>query len=139
MYKRQVHISDKFQSGGPNDIRSFQSMGLGPKDHMNSIGGDAFVSYGVSVFSRLPIEKWSASNFRLHGFIDGGNLIDHNGQALTDCLAALSRQHSTSAGVGIILRHPMARFELNFSVPLTMHSGDDVRKGLQFGVGLSFL
>ncbi|CCD25847.2 SAM complex subunit SAM50 NDAI_0G00710 [Naumovozyma dairenensis CBS 421] len=134
-----LHISDKFQNGGPNDIRSFQTMGLGPKDIFNSIGGDAFVSYGISIFSKLPIKDWSKSNFRLHWFLNGGKLINHNGMSINNCFTDLSRQHSISTGVGILLRHPMARFELNFSVPLTIHQGDDVRKGFQFGVGLSFL
>ncbi|SCV05376.1 LANO_0H06128g1_1 [Lachancea nothofagi CBS 11611] len=136
---QSIHVSDKFQSGGSNDVRSFQLMGLGPKDLHDSIGGDAFVSYGISVFSRLPINRWSDSNFRLHAFFNGGRLINSNGRPADSLMRALSREHSTSTGVGIVFGHPIARFELNFTIPLSAHTSDSVRKGLQYGIGLSFL
>ncbi|CAI4987574.1 CGH_1_HP_G0064670.mRNA.1.CDS.1 [Saccharomyces cerevisiae] len=52
-----VHICDKFQSGGPRDIRGFQTFGLGPRDLYDAVGGDAFVSYGLSVFFSIALEK----------------------------------------------------------------------------------
>ncbi|CAI4050249.1 hypothetical protein SKDZ_14G2940 [Saccharomyces kudriavzevii ZP591] len=134
-----IHICDKFQSGGPNDIRSFQTFGLGPRDLYDTIGGDAFVSYGVSVFSRLPWEKVKKSNFRLHWFFNGGKLINHDNMSLSNCMGRLSKEHSTSTGLGLVLRHPMARFELNFSLPIAAHENDLMRKGFQFGLGLVFL
>lgn len=137
--KKAVNTFDKFHNGGANDIRSFQIMGLGPKDLFDSIGGDAFVAYGVSFFSRLPIKKWSHSNFRLHWFLNGGKLINHNNASLTTVAKQLASQHSTSIGFGILLRHQVARFELNFTLPLTVHSGDAMRKGFQYGIGISFL
>ncbi|QLG72478.1 hypothetical protein HG535_0D01860 [Zygotorulaspora mrakii] len=130
---------DKFQNGGANDIRSFTVKGLGPKDLFDSIGGDAFVAYGVSLFSRLPIKRWAHSNFRLHWFLNGGKLINHNNASLYTLINELSSQHSLSTGVGIVLRHPVARFELNFTLPLACHTGDAVRKGFQYGIGISFL
>ncbi|QLL30397.1 hypothetical protein HG536_0A02140 [Torulaspora globosa] len=137
--KKTVNTYDKFHNGGANDIRSFQIMGLGPKDLYDSIGGDAFISYGVSLFSRLPIKKWSHSNFRLHWFFNGGKLINHNNAPLKSVVTQLANQHSTSVGFGILLRHQVARFELNFTLPLTVHSGDAMRKGFQYGIGVSFL
>lgn len=134
-----INICDKFQSGGANDIRSFQVMGLGPKDLYDSIGGDAFVAYGLSIFCRLPVKKWSHSNFRLHWFLNGGKLINHNNGSIFNLANQLSSQHSASAGFGIVLRHPVARFELNFTLPLVCHSGDAIRKGFQYGIGVSFL
>ena len=44
-----------------------------------------------------------------------------------------------AAGFGIVYAHPVARFELNFGLPLIMRRGEEGRKGLQFGVGLNFL
>ncbi|AQZ10358.1 SAM50 (YNL026W) [Zygosaccharomyces parabailii] len=134
-----LNICDKFQNGGANDVRSFQVMGLGPKDLYDSIGGDAFVSYGLSIFTRLPFKKIAHSNFRLHWFFNGGKLINHNNTSLQDVIKDLSKQHSTSIGFGLVLRHPVARFELNFTLPVTCHSGDSVRKGFQYGIGISFL
>ncbi|KAI9756927.1 MAG: hypothetical protein M1815_002493 [Lichina confinis] len=46
---------------------------------------------------------------------------------------------STAAGVGLVYAHPVARFELNFSLPLAVRRGEQGRKGLSFGVGMSFL
>jgi outer membrane protein insertion porin family len=46
---------------------------------------------------------------------------------------------SLAAGVGIVYAHPVARFELNFSLPLVLRRGEEGRKGLQFGVGINFL
>ncbi|CAG62621.1 uncharacterized protein GVI51_M06809 [Nakaseomyces glabratus] len=137
--KKTLHINDKFMSGGPNDIRSFQSFGVGPKDLQDAIGGDTFLSYGVSIFSKLPIKKFEDSHFRLHWFFNGGKLINHQNKPVIDTLHDLSRQHSTSVGCGIVLRHPVARFELNFSLPLTVSTEDSLRKGFQFGLGMSFL
>lgn len=136
---RSLNICDKFQNGGGNDVRSFQYMGLGPKDIYDSIGGDAFLSYGVSIFTRLPFRKISHSNFRLHWFFNGGKLVNHNNLNLQDVAKALSTQHSTSVGFGLVLKHPVARFELNFALPVTCHTGDSIRKGFQYGIGLSFL
>jgi outer membrane protein insertion porin family len=46
---------------------------------------------------------------------------------------------SLAAGVGLVYAHPVARFELNFSLPLVLRRGEEGRKGLQVGVGINFL
>ena len=46
---------------------------------------------------------------------------------------------SIAAGVGLVYSHPVARFELNFSLPLILRRGEEGRKGLQVGVGINFL
>ncbi len=46
---------------------------------------------------------------------------------------------SCAAGLGLVYAHPAARFELNFSLPLVVREGEEGRKGLSFGVGISFL
>ena len=46
---------------------------------------------------------------------------------------------SLAAGIGIVYAHPVARFEMNFTLPLVIRQGEEARKGLQFGVGISFL
>ncbi|CAB4252793.1 similar to Saccharomyces cerevisiae YNL026W SAM50 Essential component of the Sorting and Assembly Machinery (SAM or TOB complex) of the mitochondrial outer membrane [Maudiozyma barnettii] len=134
-----IHFIDKFQNGGPNDVRSFSPMGLGPRELGHSLGGDAFIAYGTSVFSRIPINAVANSGFRLHGFINGGKLMNHNNLPFQDTLRQLGQEHSSSIGIGLVLRHPMARFELSFAVPLTTHEDDLTRKGFQFGLGFEFL
>jgi outer membrane protein insertion porin family len=46
---------------------------------------------------------------------------------------------SAAAGLGLVYAHPLARFELNFTLPLVMRKDEQARKGLQFGVGITFL
>lgn len=136
---KYIHYTDKFQNGGANDIRSFQNMGIGPRHLGNNLGGDTFMAYGVSVFSKLPFKKIMDSNFRLHFFFNGGKLVNHNNDTWINTMSKLRDEHSTSVGAGLVLRSPMAKFELNFAVPVTCHSDDLQRKGLQFGLGFEFL
>lgn len=136
---KYIHYTDKFQNGGANDIRSFQNMGIGPRHLGNNLGGDAFIAYGVSVFSKLPFKKLMDSNFRLHFFFNGGKLVNHNNGSWINTLGKMQEEHSTSIGTGLVLRSPMAKFELNFAVPVTCHSDDLQKKGLQFGLGFEFL
>ena len=135
---KYIHFADKFQSGGPNDVRSFAPMGLGPRTLNQPLGGDALVAWGLSLFSRIPGPMVN-SGFRLHAFVNGGKLVNHNSAPLIDLARTMAQEHSTSVGLGLVLRHPMARFELNFAVPVTTHDGDMLRKGFQFGLGFEFL
>ncbi|KAG7697642.1 hypothetical protein KL930_000303 [Ogataea haglerorum] len=131
-----IHPMDKFQSGGPNDIRGFWTSGIGPKQMGLSIGGDASSSYGLSLFQRIPFLS-SDSNFKLHYFLNSGRLI--NLDTSRTGLFSLFNQLNTTAGFGIVYAHPAARFEFNFTLPIAIHNGDEVRKGIQYGIGLSFL
>lgn len=58
---------------------------------------------------------------------------------MTATIEALARQPSVTAGVGLMYRHSIVRVEANFGVPLAMHKHEGAIKGLQFGLGLSFL
>jgi outer membrane protein insertion porin family len=46
---------------------------------------------------------------------------------------------SVAAGIGLVYAHPVARFELNFCLPLILRKGEEGRKGLQLGIGINFL
>lgn len=133
------YILDRFFIGGPNDVRSFTLNGLGPKSYNSSIGGDVFLNGGISFISPIPFLKNNLeSGFRLHNFINYGKLIPMNND-LTSTIKQFRSEYSVSAGLGILFNHPMARFELNFILPLTVHERDYTRKGLQYGIGASFL
>ncbi|EGV63016.1 hypothetical protein CANTEDRAFT_106508 [Yamadazyma tenuis ATCC 10573] len=136
---KESFILDRFFMGGPNDVRSFSLNGLGPKSYGKSLGGDAFLNGGVSLISRLPYTSHD-SNFKLHNFFNYGALQLYNHtQSPQQNLRNLFGSFSTSIGLGVLYNHPMARFELNFVLPLTAHERDFNRKGLQYGVGISFL
>lgn len=151
-------INDRFFLGGPTDIRGFRFNGLGPHDGHDAVGGDVYAAGGISLLAPFP-RVGKDSPLRLQAFINGGRLLalpniarekshghreDMTGreirQAVGDAFAELgSGLPSFAAGVGLVYALPVARFELNFSLPIAIRRGEQARKGLQLGVGISFL
>jgi outer membrane protein insertion porin family len=152
-------INDRFQLGGPTDVRGFKLGGLGPHDNGDAVGGDLYAAGGVNMM--LPLPRVGASSpLRIQLFANGGRLValknkgkskqgkGHPSQMdsraiSTSMQSALSELAdgvpSLAAGVGLVYAHPAARFELNFSLPLALRRGEEGRKGLQVGVGINFL
>ncbi|KAK5017645.1 hypothetical protein LTR60_001848 [Cryomyces antarcticus] len=150
----QSRLNDRFQLGGPTDVRGFRLSGLGPRDGPDAVGGDVYAAGGASLLVPFPrVGKDTPLRFQM--FVNGGRLLAlkntarEKGGAMDS--GAVSRSvksavkelanglPSCAAGVGVVYAHPVARFELNFSLPLVLRKGEEGRKGLQFGVGLSFL
>ncbi|KAF3037330.1 hypothetical protein E8E12_003923 [Didymella heteroderae] len=145
-------INDRFQLGGPNSVRGFRLGGLGPHDGADAVGGDVFAAGGASLL--LPVPRVGKETpLRVQAFINGGRLLALKGaksddgtfagdareslkKAFSDLKAELP---SAAAGVGLVYAHPIARFEINFSLPLVMRKEEQGRKGLSFGVGIEFL
>ncbi|KAI9444207.1 surface antigen-domain-containing protein [Lactarius indigo] len=106
-------LSDRFQLGGPTNLRMFRANGLGPHDG--------------SVITHIPYKPlWPV---KAHAFLNAGQL---------DVAAALTKP-SVSAGVGLIYLFDPVRVELNFGVPLAARASDGMPKGVQVGIGLEFL
>jgi outer membrane protein insertion porin family len=90
---------------------------------------------------------------RFQAFLNGGRLLPlrtsqkatptTNGEVQDAMISTLSELQnglpSIAAGFGIVYAHPVARFELNFSLPLVLRKGEEGRKGLQLGIGINFL
>ncbi|KAI1097391.1 outer membrane protein, OMP85 family [Jackrogersella minutella] len=151
-------INDRFSLGGPTDIRGFSLGGLGPRDGNDALGGDVFAAGSVNMLIPLP-RVGPDSPFRLQIFANGGRLVAMRSKtkggdsaprqrlgasSIWDGMVSTTKDLSTglpsiAAGVGLVYAHPVARFELNFSLPLVMRRGEDARKGLQVGVGINFL
>ncbi|CAN6660355.1 sorting assembly machinery 50 kDa subunit [Trichomonascus vanleenenianus] len=133
------HLMDRFYLGGPNDVRGFLMNGIGPKDGSDSIGGDLFFGSGISAISKLPTLK-PENPLRMLSFINGGAVVpvDHS-LPISSQIRSVVFNPSVAAGVGLVYTHPAARFELNFTLPLIARTDDFTRKGLQFGIGLSFM
>ena len=147
-------INDRFQLGGPTDVRGFKLGGLGPHDGPDAVGGDAFAAGSVNLLLPLPY-KGAESGLRFQLFANGGRLValKNKGEASQDGLDAkavgkgmlnavselANGLPSTAAGFGLVYAHPVARFELNFSLPLILRRGELGTKGLQLGVGINFL
>ena len=145
-------INDRFQLGGPADVRGFRLSGLGPRDGSDAVGGDVYAAGSANLLFPLP-RVGADRPFRLQAFINGGRLLalkqtekqeksesESSRQSLSSTIAELGNGlPSTAAGFGLVYAHPVARLELNFSLPLVLRKGEDGRKGLQFGVGINLL
>ncbi|KAK1624179.1 surface antigen [Colletotrichum phormii] len=150
-------INDRFQLGGPTDVRGFHYGGLGPHDGSDSVGGDVFAAGSVNMLFPLPY-KGPDSALRFQVFANGGRLVAMKNKSKTGASASAGLDAksvagsawralndlttglpSTAAGVGLVYAHPVARFELNFSLPLVLRRGEQGTKGLQVGVGINFL
>lgn len=144
-------INDRFQLGGPTDVRGFRLSGLGPRDGSDALGGDVYAAGSANLLFPLPrVGKDKPLRFQV--FANGGRLLalktakveDTDGekirQTMSSTIAELGNGlPSMAAGFGLIYAHPVARFELNFSLPLVLRRGEEGRKGLQFGVGINML
>lgn len=153
-------INDRFQLGGPTDVRGFQLCGLGPHDGQDAVGGDAFAAGSVNLLLPLPY-RGPESGLRFQLFANGGRLValrkpegddgsSSGGKGMSASTVARGMAGavgeilggglpSMATGFGLVYAHPVARFELNFSLPLVLRRGEVGTKGLQFGVGINFL
>jgi outer membrane protein insertion porin family len=150
-------VNDRFQLGGSTDVRGFAQSGLGPRDGADAAGGDVFAAGSVNMLLPLPY-KGPDSALRLQFFANGGRLValKNKGKAKTNVGEGMDAKSvrdamvkavkevgngipSLAAGVGLVYAHPVARFELNFSLPLVLRKGEQGIKGLQVGVGINFL
>ena len=72
-------INDRFQLGGPTDVRGFRLSGLGPHDGSDALGGDVFAAASANLL--MPIPKLGADKpLRFQAFVTGGRLLALNSQ-----------------------------------------------------------
>ncbi|XMA10223.1 hypothetical protein WAI453_003014 [Rhynchosporium graminicola] len=145
---QQSRINDRFQLGGPTDVRGFKISGLGPRDGPDAVGGDVYAAGSTNLLIPFP-RVGKDSPLRLQLFANAGRLLALRGvgkgsESVSKNVYGTVEQladgmPSLAAGVGVVYAHPVARFEMNFSLPLVVRRGEEGRKGLQFGVGINFL
>lgn len=147
-------INDRFQLGGPTDVRGFRLSGLGPRDGNDALGGDVYAAGSANLLFPIP-RVGPERPLRFQAFVNGGRLLalktpGKGAEGETDGARVRRTIKSTvqelgnglptmAAGVGLVYAHPVARFELNCSLPLVVRRGEDARKGVQFGVGIQML
>lgn len=145
-------INDRFQLGGPTDVRGFRLSGLGPHDGQDAVGGDVYAAGSANLLIPLP-KVGKDKPLRFQAFVNGGRLLaisnsqkegglssDEVKQGVSNAITELGNGLSSmSAGVGLVYAHPVARFELNFSLPLVVRKHEEARKGVSFGIGINFL
>lgn len=145
-------INDRFVLGGPTDVRGFRICGLGPREGQDSLGGDVYAAGSANLL--VPVPRVGVDHpLRLQAFVNGGRLLPlrtsqkttpTNSAEVNDAAASTLSEltnglPSAAAGIGLVYAHPVARFELNFSLPLVLRKGEEGRKGLQLGIGINFL
>lgn len=134
----KTYLPDRFQLGGPQSVRGFMHNGLGPRSDRESLGGDIFLAAAMSLTTPLPRapETWP---LRFQVFANSGSLLNLNRANTAASIRQLITEPSISAGFGLIFKHPVARAEMSFGLPIVARSSDRTRKGLQFGLGVEFL
>lgn len=73
----KMSIADHFFLGGPLNLRGFDIRGCGPRYDGNSIGGEIYWAGALHIYTPLPFRPGRNSFgdlFRLHGFVNAGNL-----------------------------------------------------------------
>ncbi|KAJ5683186.1 SAM50-like protein [Penicillium macrosclerotiorum] len=145
-------INDRFFLGGPTDVRGFRLCGIGPREGTDALGGDLYAAGSANLLFPLP-RVGADKPLRMQVFMNGGRLLPlrtsqkvsptNSGEVQDAVISTISDLQtnlpSIAAGVGIVYAHPVARFELNFSLPLVLRKGEEGRKGLQLGIGINFL
>ncbi|XP_046742356.1 sorting and assembly machinery component 50 homolog isoform X2 [Diprion similis] len=141
----QISICDNFFLGGPLNLRGFDMRGCGPRCEGNSIGGDLYWALALHLYTPLPFRPGQNSFgdlFRLHGFINGGNLTNFSfkfDRDLKDNLKIFTNNVRCTTGAGIAMKlGNVARVELNLIMPL-LFVRSDVLQQFQFGIGLQYL
>ncbi|PYH97482.1 Yip1-domain-containing protein [Aspergillus ellipticus CBS 707.79] len=137
--------NDRFLLGGPTDVRGFRLCGLGPHDGADAVGGDVYAAGSANLL--LPLPKIGFEKpLRLQAFVNGGRLLplrtgERNAptssaevkDAMVSTVSELANGlPSIAAGIGLVYAHPIARFELNFSLPLVLRRGEEGRKGTYY-------
>lgn len=137
---KKVFLLDRFQMGGPNSVRGFQTNSIGPKDLQDSLGGDMAMEAGASL--AFPIKPSLSHVLRGQLFANVGMLgLTNSKMSIRDTFRQFINdpQPSASIGAGLLVKlSPTTRLELNISKPVTALSGE-VHSGVQLGLGIEFL
>ncbi|KAL6259931.1 hypothetical protein P5V15_009841 [Pogonomyrmex californicus] len=141
----KISIADNFFLGGPLNLRGFDMRGCGPRYDGNSVGGEMYWAAALHIYTPLPFRPGRNSFgdlFRLHGFINGGNLSNFTfayGNLYNENMKIFTENVRCTIGGGIAMKlGNVARVELNLVTPL-LFMRSDVLQQFQFGIGVQYL
>ncbi|EDN11232.1 hypothetical protein HCAG_07685 [Histoplasma mississippiense (nom. inval.)] len=123
-------INDRFQLGGPTDVRGFRLSGIGPREGPDALGGDVFAACSANLLCPLP-RVGAEKPLRLQAFVNCGRLLSlktqngklpsTQGEVMDSIFATVSELKnelpSMAAGLGLVYAHPAARLALQTSNP----------------------
>lgn len=141
----KISIADHFFLGGPLNLRGFDMRGCGPHCNGNSVGGEMYWAAALHVYTPLPFRPGRngfGNLFRLHGFINGGNLSNFTftyRDLYNENMKIFTENVRCAVGGGIAMKlGNVARIELNLIAPL-LFLRSDVLQQFQFGIGVQYL
>jgi outer membrane protein insertion porin family len=151
-----IRMLDHFQMG-PNLVRGFAPVGIGPRDitvgtYNDALGGTKY--WGASAELQMPF-WFLPKEVGLKGavYADAGSLFDYQGarslvggcngtaqqNAQNQCLTigADNGLIRTSVGAGLIWQSPFGPLRFDYAIPLTKSANDRTQE-FRFGGGTSF-
>jgi len=141
-----IRMLDHFQMG-PNLVRGFAPVGIGPRDitegtYKDALGGTKY--WGASAELQMPF-WFLPKEIGLKGavYADAGSLFDYQGAtcraATLECLTVCGDDGliRSSVGVGLIWQSPFGPLRFDYAVPLTKGKYDRTQE-FRFGGGTSF-
>ncbi|XP_050464520.1 sorting and assembly machinery component 50 homolog isoform X2 [Cataglyphis hispanica] len=141
----KISIADNFFLGGPLNLRGFDMRGCGPRYNGNSVGGEMYWAAALHIYTPLPFRPGHngfGNLFRLHGFVNGGNLSNFTftyGDLYNENMKIFTENVRCAVGGGIAMKlGNVARIELNLVAPL-LFVRSDVLQQFQFGIGVQYL
>ena len=116
-----------YLSGGPLNVRGFDTRGIGPSSEGSSLGGSLFWSSGLHLYAPLPFRpemRGFADNFKTHMFLTAGNLGNFRLSGdMGRNLEHVTQDFRLSYGLGLAVKlGGVARIELNYCVPVKVLS-----------------
>lgn len=141
-----LRMLDHFQMG-PNLVRGFAPVGIGPRDitygtYNDALGGTKY--WGASAELQMPF-WFLPKEVGLKGavYADAGSLFDYQGitcrTTTLECLSvgADNGLIRTSVGMGLIWQSPFGPLRFDYAIPLTKSVYDRTQE-FRFGGGTSF-
>jgi outer membrane protein insertion porin family len=137
-----------FFVGGPDSVRGFRELTLGPRDSLaNPYGGDAALSGQLEAI--LPVPSKFASNLRASLFLDFGQAFFLGNTVFKDKENNVIKygfdlnQMRTSAGIAVQWLAPLGLFRFSLGLPLkyqhdTLTRWADQTEIFQFSIGNAF-
>jgi outer membrane protein insertion porin family len=138
----------RFFVGGPDSVRGFLDLTLGPRDSLgNPYGGDSALSGQLEAI--LPLPPKFAGSVRASVFLDFGQAFNLDDTQFLDKTGAPADygfdlgKLRVSAGVGVQWLAPLGLFRFSYALPIRYRRetwreyGDEI-KGFQFSVGRAF-
>ncbi|MET0155291.1 MAG: outer membrane protein assembly factor BamA [Rickettsiales bacterium] len=138
---KNVRINERFFIGG-NDIRGFDTAGIGPRGSdvarpgvRDSLGGNTY--YAGTVELEFPLGLPEELGIRGAAFVDGASLFNVDDKSSATSTVFDDTSLRASAGVGLSWRSPMGPIRLDLAAPFMKEDYDETQF-FRFNFGTRF-